>query len=114
MKLSELIKKYCDDHNMSYRKFADRCGVSNGYITMLINERNPKTGQPIKPQLTSLSKIAAGMGISTNDLLNAVDEIAIDISQSPTKQRLHELIDTIPEKKAENLLQIFLNILDLK
>ena len=115
MKLSELIIKYCSEHNLSYRRFAEKCNLSNGYITLLINEINPKTGKPITPQIDSLKKIANGMGMSVNDILSTIDAMDIGINNSSTaKQRLHELIDTLPEKKAEYLLEIFLNLLDVK
>lgn len=114
MKLSKMIESYCAEHNLSYRKFADKCNVTNGYITMLISEVNPKTGKPIKPQIETLKKIAGGMGMTLNDLLSSVDEISIDISgSSPAKQRLHDLIDTLPEKKAERLLEIFLSLIEM-
>ena len=52
--------------------------------------------------------------MTLNDLLSSVDEISIDISgSSPAKQRLHDLIDTLPEKKAERLLEIFLSLIEM-
>ena len=46
MRIGELIKEYCESHGMSYQKFADSCGVSKGYVSMLIKGVNNKTGRP--------------------------------------------------------------------
>jgi len=47
MTLVEIIIKYRTEHNLSQRAFAERCGVSNGYISMLEMNRNPSTEAPI-------------------------------------------------------------------
>lgn len=69
MKLSELIISYRTENNLSQRKFAKRCNLSNGYISMLEKNENPKTKQPITPTIPILKKLSKGLNISTSELL---------------------------------------------
>ena len=69
MTLVEIIIKYRRDHHLSQRAFAEKCGVSNGYISMLERGANPKTGEPIRPSLEQLRRIAHGMGMTLDELL---------------------------------------------
>ena len=49
MTLSDLVQEYRREHGLSQRQFASICGLSNGYISMLERNVNPKTGQPVTP-----------------------------------------------------------------
>ena len=60
MTLSDLVQEYRREHGLSQRQFASICGLSNGYISMLERNVNPKTGQPVTPSLPALKKIADG------------------------------------------------------
>ena len=80
MTLSELIISYRKNNDLSQRRFADICGLSNGYISMLEKGENPKTKQPITPTLPHLKKLAKGMSISINDLFTKVDDIDISLN----------------------------------
>ena len=80
MTLSELIQIYRTEHdNMSQRKFANQCDLSNGYISMLEKGMNPNTGEAITPTIPVLKKLARGMGISLTDLFVRVDDIPVDL-----------------------------------
>jgi transcriptional regulator with XRE-family HTH domain len=70
MNLGELIKAYCEGHGLSMQQFAEKCGVSKAYISMLVRGRNPSTGKPVSPTLDTLASIASAIGVSTNDLLH--------------------------------------------
>ena len=80
MTIGEFINNYLLDHQMSQRQFAKKCNFSNGYISMLINNVNPKTGRPLVPSLTALLSIARAMGITLDELINTVDDMDVDIS----------------------------------
>lgn len=80
MQLKDLVKSYRNAHNLSQRQFARRCELSNGYISMLENDLNPKTGLPLSPSIVALKRIANGMGISLNELLSSVDDMSVDVS----------------------------------
>lgn len=80
MKLSDYIKAYRKRMGLSQRKFASKCDLSNAYISMLENEVNPTTGEPVTPSVESLAKIAYGMGISLHQLMGEVDDCLVDIT----------------------------------
>lgn len=82
MTLSELILKYRTEHGLSQRQFALRCGVSNGYISMLEKNCNPSTGEAAVPSLPMLRKIASGMGITVDDLFASVDDMPVSMGRS--------------------------------
>ena len=84
MELKEYLVLYRRAHDLSQRRFAEQCGLSNGYISMLERGFNPKTGQPITPTLPKLKMIANGMGLELTDLLSQVDDMLIDLQQEET------------------------------
>ena len=91
MHLGDVIKKYRNEHGkMSMQAFADKCGLSKGYIAMLERNRNSKTGEPVIPSVETFMKVASAMKISLDELSSMVDEnqpIALSdtIVSQPTK-----------------------------
>ena len=51
MKLSEIIKKYRKEHDLSQRQMGARCGLSTGYISLIEKEINPQTGKVEKTDI---------------------------------------------------------------
>ena len=82
MTLSSLIKKYRDDHELSQRQFASLCGLSNGYISMIEKNENPKTGLPLTPSIPALNKIATVLGYTLDELLTIADDMPVTLSAS--------------------------------
>lgn len=80
MKLGKLIFDYRTAHKISQRMFAEQCGLSNAYISMLESGKNPKTGKPITPDINSLIKLSKGMGESLQDMLEKIDSTQISLS----------------------------------
>lgn len=68
-KIGNYIKNYRISKNLSQRQFAAICGISNGYISMLEDGKNPRTNEPIIPSLSMLKKISSGMNIPINDFI---------------------------------------------
>lgn len=79
MKLSDIIIAYRKEHHLSQRKFADLCGVTNGYISMLEREYNPSSGKSIIPKIENMKKIANGMGLTLHELCAVCDDMEVDI-----------------------------------
>lgn len=80
MLLGEIIANYRKENNLSQRKFAERCkGISNGYISMIENNCNPKTGKPIVPSLDKLKIIAEAMELSLESLLDSADDMPVEL-----------------------------------
>ena len=80
MTLGMIIKEYRERNRLSQRQFALMCDVSNGYISMLEEGRNPKTTEPIVPSLATMKKLAKAMGMSLNDLMSKADDMEISLS----------------------------------
>jgi len=79
MKLSEIVKAYRAEHDMSMDALARCSGVTKGYISMIENERNPSTGKPISPSVDTLSKLARGMGMELDDLIHQADDMVVSL-----------------------------------
>ena len=81
MKLGEYIKAYRDSHGMSLRDFAAHSGLSVGYLSMLENNKNPKTGAPITPSIKTFNAVASATNATVNELLSFIDgNISLDES----------------------------------
>lgn len=113
MTLSEFIKNYRKEHNLSQRKFAQKCGVSNGYISMIENEKNPCTGKEISLTTEKLKALSDGMGVSFTFLINAMNNRSNDLSvncnieiDDPMEKALIELYHSVPDQHKEEILKI--------
>ena len=73
MTLGEIVKQYRTDHGLSLRDFSKLCGLSNGYISMLEKNENPRSKKPIAPSLDTVRVISDTIGISLDDLLEKMD-----------------------------------------
>ncbi len=80
MTLGNFLKLYRENKNLSQRQFATICGVSNGYISLLEKGVNPKTQEPIMPNIATLKIIANAMGMSLNELFERVDDMPVDLT----------------------------------
>lgn len=50
MFIGELINQHRKDHGLTMEEFAERAGISKGYVSMLEKNENPKTKEPIIPK----------------------------------------------------------------
>lgn len=80
MRLSDVIVSYRTENNISQRAFASKCGLTNGYISMLENGKNPRTGKPITPTIDNLKRLADAMGITLHALMSQVDDMPISLA----------------------------------
>ena len=113
MKLKEVIKKYRDDNDLSMQEFAERSGLSKGYISMLESGKHPQNNRPLTPSIDTYQKIAKGMGISLDELLHIVDGDEIvsvgessgesDTKQSDAKRRVLMAFDRLDPRDQELL-----------
>lgn len=86
MTVGELIAQYREEHNISQRKFAYLCGLSNGYISMIERNLNPQTGKPPEISPDNMKAIARAMQMSMTDLARAVDpDTKIYLRVDPTE-----------------------------
>lgn len=81
MKLGAVLKNYREENGLSLRDFAKKSGVSNSYLSMLETGRQPQSGRPIVPTLTTLNKLAAAMCMRVDDLIAIVDDMPVSIKE---------------------------------
>ena len=106
MHIGDIITEYCQAHGLSFRQYALKCGVTNGYISMLINGANPKTGKPLRPTVETYAKLAAGMGISVNDLFEIMDDAPVSLAVTGA-QPMKSPSSIIPDPVESELVSIY-------
>lgn len=74
MKLGELLKSYRTEHKLSMDAFCELSDLTKGYISMLEKNEHPKSKKPIVPSYDTIEKIAKGMQISTENLIDMLDD----------------------------------------
>lgn len=99
MNLGNLIIEYRNNHDLSQRQFANLCGLSNGYISILEKGINPNTGKPVTPTLPQYQKLASGMGLSLSELFEQIDDMPVDIGTI-----IPQIIIPMPEMRKAPLL----------
>lgn len=104
MRLGNFIKQYREEHNLSQRAFAELCGVSNGYISLIERDKiDKRTGKPSKPKIDSLMAIAKGMGLTLQELVGTVD-VDIPVDSNPIKVKTPTLvIEDYVETKSDSV-----------
>lgn len=83
LKLGEIIKNFREEKKLSMDRFAEKSGLTKGYISMLEKNEHPKSKKPIIPTEETLLKVAKGMGVDIDFVLSRLDsdqEIQINIS----------------------------------
>ncbi len=104
MKLSKIIKQYRKENNLTGPEFAERCGLSKGYISQIENETRGNSS----PKIASLSKLAQGMNITLNDLMKMMDgDSTVDVSIPHTIESKDALLpesDRETEKELKELI----------
>lgn len=73
MTLSEIVKNYRNINHLSMQEFADRCGLSKGYISMLEKGQHPQNARKLVPTIETLAKIAKGMNTDIDTFISALD-----------------------------------------
>ena len=116
MTLGEIIKNYRAEHDMSMDDFVKASGLSKAYISMLENNRNPKTNRPIIPSIDTYNKAAKGMRMNVTDLINCIAPMRVQsvvdeqkaIGENPPALFAYErqLLDSFNELSTERQIQV--------
>lgn len=108
MKLGELLKSYRTEHKLSMDAFCELSDLTKGYISMLEKNEHPKSKKPIVPSYDTIEKIAKGMQISTDDLINMLDdEQEIQINATPavlSKSPIQSIYDQLAPPRQGKVL----------
>lgn len=91
MSLGKIIKEYRKSHNITMQEFANACGLSKGYISMLEHDRHPQNNKKVVPSLKTYTKLSAGMHMPLNELLSLLpDDAPIFLSNDVSASSLTE------------------------
>ena len=83
MSIGEILREYRKEHGLSQRQFAEQCGdITNGYISMLEQGRNPTTGKPIIPSIDKLAALARGMNMTLHELVAMADDMPVFVGDA--------------------------------
>ncbi|COH91494.1 phage transcriptional repressor [Streptococcus pneumoniae] len=108
MKLGELLKSYRTEHKLSMDAFCELSDLTKGYISMLEKNEHPKSKKPIVPSYDTIEKIAKGMQISTEDLIDMLDDDQeIQINATPallSKSPIQTIYDELEPPKQGKVL----------
>lgn len=89
MKLEELIRQFREREHLTMQEFADRCGLSKGFVSMLEKGQHPQSKRRLIPSLATLKKISVGMGLSLDELLLMLDgDTTVSLVRDPTDYSL--------------------------
>ena len=72
MDLKDILVEYRKEHKISQRELARRSGLSNAQISILEYGVNKRTGRKPTPDIITLKKLADGMGITLQSLLDQI------------------------------------------
>ena len=103
MKIGEVITKYREEHGISQRTFARRCGLSNAQVSFL--ERGyGANGKPFEPKYDTIRKVARAMGTTAEALIAECDDFMLDISDEPESKDDSLILGFMEEMRQKNNL----------
>ncbi|WP_338547778.1 helix-turn-helix transcriptional regulator [Emergencia sp. JLR.KK010] len=73
MKLGEFIHNYRVENKLTMQDFANRSGLSKGYISMLEKNQHPQSRRQLTPSLETYQKIAIAANLSLDELISVLD-----------------------------------------
>lgn len=74
MNIGEIIKVFRKKNKMTMQEFADRAGLSKGYISMLERSQHPQSQRKLVPSFETYQKVANAMSMSTDELVALLDD----------------------------------------
>ena len=108
MKLGELLKSYRTEHKLSMDAFCELSDLTKGYISMLEKNEHPKSKKPIVPSYETIEKIAKGMQISVEGLIDMLDDDQeIQINATPpvlSKSSIQTIYDELKPPRQVKVL----------
>ena len=108
MKLGELLKAYRTEHRLSMDAFCELSDLTKGYISMLEKNEHPKSKKPIVPSYETIEKIAKGMQISVEGLIDMLDDDQeIQINATPpvlSKSSIQTIYDQLAPPRQGKVL----------
>lgn len=73
MKLGEFIHNYRIKNKLTMQDFANKAGLSKGYISMLEKNQHPQSRRQLTPSLETYQKIATAANLTLDELISVLD-----------------------------------------
>lgn len=83
MTLGQIIKDFRNEHGLTLKDFSKRSGITVAYLSMLENNKNSKNGKPIIPTYQTCCKVADGIGVSIDWIIDRVDDFPVRVTPRP-------------------------------
>lgn len=74
MKFGEIIRVFRKNNKMTMQEFADKAGLSKGYISMLEKNQHPQSQRRLVPSFETYLKVASAMNMSIDELVALLDD----------------------------------------
>ena len=116
MDLKDILIKYRAEHKISQRELARRSGLSNAQISILEYCINKQTGRKPTPDIITLKKLADGMGITLQTLLDTIGEsefVSINTRKDnypiviPNTDRFLRIMASMDPQDYETIMRIY-------
>lgn len=116
MDLKDILIKYRAEHKISQRELARRSGLSNAQISILEYGINKQTGRKPTPDIITLKKLADGMGVTLQTLLDTIGEsefVSINTRKDnypiviPNTDRFLRIMASMDPQDYETIMRIY-------
>ncbi len=107
MTLGEAIKKYRDEHDLSMRAFAAKCGLSVTYISSLEKGITPRGIKPA-PTIETYKLISEAMGVELDAFIRMVnDKVYLNApAPDPLEEEKQRLLSEIAALSPEDIKKV--------
>ena len=116
MDLKDILIQYREENRISQRELARRCGLSNAQISILEYGKNKQTGRKPTPDIITLKKLADGMGITLQSLLDSIGDsefVGLNTRQDnypiviPNTDRFLRIMASMTPEDYETIMRIY-------
>lgn len=107
MTLGEILQEYRTRQGLSIRQFAKNCGVSHAAVAFIEKGVNPRTGEALVPSVPVMKKLASGMNLTLQELLQLCDDMEVALRDTPDYQgsnpRIAKLVESVSDFSRKEL-----------
>lgn len=123
MKFGEIIRVFRKNNKMTMQEFADKAGLSKGYISMLEKNQHPQSQRRLVPSFETYLKVASAMNMSIDELVALLDDnetvrlnesssSAPELELTEQEERLVENFHRLSDSQQARLLAYLDGLLD--
>ena len=116
MDLKDIIVNYRNENKISQREMARRTGLSHAQIAILEYGINKQTGRKPTPDIITLKKLADGMGITMQSLLDQIGDsefVSLNMRKDaypiviPNTDRFLRIMASMEPQDYETIMRIY-------